>query len=53
MKDDYGREIRGLRLSVTQRCNLACFYCHREGQEKNNKELSPDEIERVVRIGEQ
>jgi len=50
MKDDYGREIRGLRLSVTQRCNLACFYCHREGQEKNNKELSPDEIERVVRI---
>jgi len=53
MKDDYGREIRGLRLSVTQRCNLACFYCHREGQEKSNKELSPDEIERVVRISKE
>ncbi|HEC88826.1 MAG TPA: GTP 3',8-cyclase MoaA [Thermoplasmata archaeon] len=50
MKDDYGREITGLRISVTQRCNLACFYCHREGQEKNNNELSSDEIEKIARV---
>lgn len=27
MKDNYGREITYLRLSVTDRCNLRCCYC--------------------------
>lgn len=27
MKDSYGREIRYLRLSVTELCNLRCRYC--------------------------
>ena len=27
MKDTYGREIRYLRLSVTELCNLRCRYC--------------------------
>ncbi|MBW1991555.1 MAG: GTP 3',8-cyclase MoaA [Deltaproteobacteria bacterium] len=27
MKDNYSREINYLRLSITDRCNLACFYC--------------------------
>lgn len=27
MKDNYGREISYLRLSVTERCNLRCKYC--------------------------
>lgn len=26
-RDGYGREINYLRLSVTDRCNLRCFYC--------------------------
>lgn len=30
--DSYGREVRGLRISVTSRCNLNCIYCHREGE---------------------
>lgn len=30
LRDAFGREIRYLRLSVTDRCNLACFYCKRE-----------------------
>jgi cyclic pyranopterin phosphate synthase len=30
--DGYGREVSYLRLSVTDRCNLNCFYC-RSGQE--------------------
>ena len=25
--DKFGREIKYLRLSVTDRCNLRCFYC--------------------------
>lgn len=27
MQDSYGRTIDYLRISVTERCNLACFYC--------------------------
>ncbi|MBI4277058.1 MAG: GTP 3',8-cyclase MoaA [Armatimonadetes bacterium] len=27
MKDQYGREIRDLRISLTDRCNLRCVYC--------------------------
>lgn len=27
MKDNFSREINYLRLSITDRCNLGCFYC--------------------------
>ncbi len=27
LKDSYGREIRDLRISLTDRCNFRCFYC--------------------------
>jgi cyclic pyranopterin phosphate synthase len=27
LKDSYGRAIRDLRLSITDRCNFRCFYC--------------------------
>jgi cyclic pyranopterin phosphate synthase len=27
LKDKYGRSIRDLRISVTDRCNFRCFYC--------------------------
>jgi len=30
MIDQFGREIRYLRLSVTERCTLRCVYCRRE-----------------------
>ena len=49
MKDNYGREVNSLRLSITQRCNLSCFYCHNEGQGKNTQELSPAEIEAIAK----
>lgn len=44
MKDDHGREISYLRVSVTKRCNLNCVYCGRTECEKKEKELSPDEL---------
>jgi cyclic pyranopterin phosphate synthase len=31
MKDQYGRNIDYLRLSITDRCNLRCRYCMPEG----------------------
>lgn len=51
MKDKYDREIKYLRISITQNCNLKCIYCSPEGECEDKKEvcLSPDEIESVVR----
>ncbi|NYT00681.1 MAG: GTP 3',8-cyclase MoaA [Methanocellales archaeon] len=51
MHDAFGREINGIRISVTQRCNLNCFYCHKEGQNPSKTEMTPSEIERIVEIG--
>ncbi|MCK4460041.1 MAG: GTP 3',8-cyclase MoaA [Methanosarcinales archaeon] len=30
--DPYNRKITSLRISITQRCNLSCIYCHGEGE---------------------
>jgi cyclic pyranopterin phosphate synthase len=49
VRDRYGREVRDLRVSLTQRCNLKCVFCHMEGQPRAEAELSAAEIERVVR----
>ncbi|MCX8173850.1 MAG: GTP 3',8-cyclase MoaA [Thermoplasmata archaeon] len=46
--DDYGRKLKGLRLSLTARCNLSCFYCHGEGQAEGEGELSLKEIDRLA-----
>jgi len=51
MLDPHGRKLRSMRISVTQRCNLNCLYCHREGQERSLKEISPEQIEKIVRTG--
>ena len=48
--DDYGRPFLNLRISVTQRCNLKCSYCHREGQQLTKDEMSPAEIVRIAKI---
>src|SRR3990172_7693740 len=49
--DSFGRHIEYVRLSVTDRCNLRCFYClprHARGFVRRNDWLSFDEIERVI-----
>ena len=48
--DPYGRRVSSLRVSVTQRCDLACFFCHREGEHDPGKEMTPTEIGRLVEI---
>ena len=51
IKDLCGRVVDNLRVSVTQRCNLQCFYCHKEGENYSAvREMTPKEVERVVRI---
>lgn len=47
-KDPYGREVKGLRVSVTSRCNLRCFYCHREGIENAQNEVGPEVFGRIA-----
>ncbi len=50
--DPHGRSIDYIRLSVTDRCDLRCFYCLPKGFkdfEEPEHWLSFDEIERVIR----
>lgn len=52
--DSFGRVHNSLRISVTDRCNIRCFYCMPAGDvEFLPKEhlLTFEEIERLVRIG--
>ncbi|HEX4836215.1 MAG TPA: GTP 3',8-cyclase MoaA [bacterium] len=52
MKDQYGREIRDLRISLTDRCNLRCVYCMPEEMvfKPRDELLTDDEIMLVVRV---
>ena len=50
--DPFGRSIDYIRLSVTDRCDLRCFYCLPKGFndfEEPEHWLTFDEIERVIR----
>ncbi|MCU0860204.1 MAG: GTP 3',8-cyclase MoaA [Thermoplasmata archaeon] len=49
-KDGYGRPVRSIRISVTQSCDLNCNHCHKEGQARSTVEMTPEEIERLVRV---
>ena len=55
--DAFGREVTDIRVSVTKRCNFGCIYCHDEGlgpvlrpRAAHADEMTPDEVERLVRI---
>lgn len=51
LTDPFGRNIEYVRLSVTDRCDLRCFYCMPEGFtdfETPDHWLTFDEIERVI-----
>lgn len=52
LKDSYNRPVSNIRISLTQRCNLRCIYCHREGEKKPAAELSLDEIREILRVAE-
>ena len=48
--DNYERPVLNLRISVTQKCDKHCPYCHREGERKPSTVMTVDEIVRIVRI---
>ena len=47
--DSFGRSLNSLRISVTQKCNLNCFFCHREGETAPNGEMTPEEIAQIAK----
>ncbi|MBA2535855.1 MAG: GTP 3',8-cyclase MoaA [Actinobacteria bacterium] len=53
LTDSFGREIKSLRVSVTDKCNFRCTYCMpAEGLEwlPKNEILTFEEIHRLVRV---
>lgn len=58
VSDAFGREVTDLRVSVTNRCNFSCIYCHDEGlgpvarpSAPRGEEMLPAEVERIVAVG--
>ncbi|MHC1592960.1 MAG: GTP 3',8-cyclase MoaA [Methermicoccaceae archaeon] len=51
MVDSYGRKITSLRVALTERCNLECIYCHREGHECTGYEMSCAEVVEACNVG--
>lgn len=50
LTDPYDRPINSLRISLTQRCNFDCFFCHREGEHDPHGEMTAQEIETIVEV---
>ena len=53
LTDTYGRTINSLRISITNRCNLKCIYCHREGETRHTiNEMSIGTITNIVKASQ-
>jgi len=53
LRDGFGREIKSLRVSVTDKCNFRCTYCMpAEGLEwlRRDEILSFEEIQRLTAV---
>ncbi|WP_405303533.1 GTP 3',8-cyclase MoaA [Methanobrevibacter sp.] len=50
VKDKYSRPIISLRITITNRCNENCIYCHHDGMVSSKDEMTPDEIYRICKI---
>ena len=51
MRDQLGRDIEYLRISLTERCNLKCIYCREETEYCQAKqELSLSVLTRLMHI---
>jgi cyclic pyranopterin phosphate synthase len=57
LADDFGREVTGVRVSLTDRCNFDCVYCHNEGlgdtrgpMDPRDHEMSTDDVVRFLEV---
>ncbi|WP_129113320.1 GTP 3',8-cyclase MoaA [Halegenticoccus tardaugens] len=60
LTDDFGREVTGVRISLTDRCNFDCVYCHNEGlgdtrgpMDAQDDEMSADDVVRFLEVAEE
>jgi len=45
LADEFGRTVSGVRVSLTDRCNFDCVYCHNEGLGDTRGPMAPREHE--------
>ena len=45
LEDEFGREVSGVRVSLTDRCNFDCVYCHNEGLGDTRGPMDPQDDE--------
>ncbi|MFD1562412.1 GTP 3',8-cyclase MoaA [Haloarchaeobius amylolyticus] len=57
LTDEFGREVTGVRVSLTDRCNFDCVYCHNEGlgdtrgpMEPADNEMDTDDVVRFLEV---
>jgi len=57
LEDDHGREVSQVRVSLTDRCNFDCVYCHNEGlgdtrgpMEAQDHEMETDDVVRFLEV---
>ena len=50
VKDKYERLILSLRITLTNRCNVNCLYCHHDGMVKSKDEMTADELYTICKI---
>ena len=48
--DKYERPIISLRITLTNRCNVNCLYCHHDGMVKSKDEMTADELYTICKI---
>ncbi|MDG5819289.1 GTP 3',8-cyclase MoaA [Natronococcus sp. A-GB7] len=60
LTDEFGREVTGVRISLTDRCNFDCIYCHNEGlgdtrgpMDPQDDEMSADDVVRFLEVVEE
>ncbi|WP_296791998.1 GTP 3',8-cyclase MoaA [uncultured Methanobrevibacter sp.] len=50
VKDKYDRPILSLRITISNRCNENCLYCHHDGMVSSKDEMTPDELYKICKI---
>ncbi len=57
LTDEFGREVTGVRVSLTDRCNFDCVYCHNEGlgdtrgpMDPQDDEMDTDDVVRFLEV---
>ena len=57
LADEFGREVTGVRVSLTDRCNFDCVYCHNEGlgdtrgpMDPRDDEMGTDDVVRFLDV---